>query len=74
MRHTGKEMQAVCTGNFQTVPDNESEVRIMHKIKAAFIGEGGLLETMIGAVLERELLPPENILLSQDCEDRKSVV
>ena len=72
MRHTGKEIRAVCTDNFQTVPDNESEVKIMHKIKAAFIGEGGLLETMIGAVLERELLPPENILLSQDCEEEKA--
>ncbi len=44
----------------------------MHKIKVAFMGEGELLQSVIGAVLEQKLLPPENILLSQDCEEGKA--
>ena len=39
----------------------------MHKIKAAFIGEGELLQSVIGAVLEQGLMPPENVLLSRGC-------
>ena len=44
----------------------------MHKIKAAFIGEGELMRSMIGAVLEQKLLPPENILLSKDSKESKA--
>ncbi len=41
-----------------------------HKIKAAFIGEGGLLPTIVQNVLDQEILPPENVLLSRkDFED-----
>ena len=40
---------------------------MMHKIKAAFIGEGELLQSVIGAVLEQGLMPPENVLLSRGC-------
>ncbi len=40
-----------------------------HKIKAAFIGEGGLLPTVIGAVLDKEVLPKENVLVARTDEE-----
>lgn len=35
-----------------------------HKIKAAFIGEGGLLPTIVRNVLDQQVLPQENVLLA----------
>lgn len=45
-----------------------------HKIKAAFIGEGGLLPAIVQTVLDKAILPPENVLLSKtDFADRTAL-
>lgn len=41
----------------------------MNKIKVAFVGEGKMLHELIDAVLEKALIPPENVLLPRDCEE-----
>lgn len=36
-----------------------------HKIRVAFLGEGDLLPAAVVAVLDKNILPPENIFLSE---------
>ncbi len=36
-----------------------------HKIRVAFLGEGELLSAAVVAVLDKNILPPENIFLSE---------
>ena len=40
-----------------------------HKIRVAFLGEGDLLPAAVIAVLDRNIIPPENIFLSE--KDKK---
>lgn len=36
-----------------------------HKIRVAFLGEGELLPVAVNSVLEKNIIPPENIFLSE---------
>ena len=36
-----------------------------HKIRVAFLGEGALLPSVVIAVLDKNIIPPENIFLSE---------
>ena len=40
-----------------------------HKIRVAFLGEGDLLPAAVIAVLDKNIIPPENIFLSE--KDKK---
>lgn len=43
----------------------ERVIFVAHKIRVAFLGEGEMLPAAVVAVLDKNILPPENIFLSE---------
>ena len=47
----------------------ERVIFVAHKIRVAFLGEGDLLPAAVTSVLDKNIIPPENIFLSE--KDKK---